>query len=184
VARIILRLLNGTGCFGIISARAARSAGSSSTIRTVALDFGSHGSIVTRTHQRPHDLIESELFGHEKGAFTGAIGRRAGCFEQAHGGTLLLDEIGEMPLAMQARLLRVLEESKLRRLGGISETPVDVRVLAATNRAVHSLDRKVYPWRRTRSRCRNSGLAAAAKSSARRQESTTSWGPCCWHSCR
>jgi len=91
----------------------------------------------------PHDLIESELFGHEKGAFTGAIGRRAGCFEQANGGTLLLDEIGEMPLAMQARLLRVLEESKLRRLGGISETSVDVRVLAATNRAVHSLDRKV-----------------------------------------
>jgi len=91
----------------------------------------------------PHDLIESELFGHEKGAFTGAIGRRAGCFEQASGGTLLLDEIGEMPLAMQARLLRVLEESKLRRLGGTSETSVDVRVLAATNRAVHSLDRKV-----------------------------------------
>jgi DNA-binding NtrC family response regulator len=91
----------------------------------------------------PHDLIESELFGHEKGAFTGAIGRRAGCFEQANGGTLLLDEIGEMPLAMQARLLRVLEESKLRRLGGTSETTVDVRVLAATNRAVHSLDRKV-----------------------------------------
>ena len=91
----------------------------------------------------PHDLIESELFGHEKGAFTGAIGRRAGCFEQANGGTLLLDEIGEMPLAMQARLLRVLEESKLRRLGGTSETAVDVRVLAATNRAVHSLDRKV-----------------------------------------
>jgi len=91
----------------------------------------------------PHDLIESELFGHEKGAFTGAIGRRAGCFEQAHGGTLLLDEIGEMPLAMQARLLRVLEESKVRRLGGTSETPVDVRVLASTNRAVSGLDRKV-----------------------------------------
>jgi len=90
----------------------------------------------------PQDLIESELFGHEKGAFTGAIGRRAGCFEQADGGTLLLDEIGEMPLAMQARLLRALEESKVRRLGGTSETAVNVRVLAATNRLVSALDRK------------------------------------------
>ncbi|HSP66223.1 MAG TPA: sigma-54 dependent transcriptional regulator [Bryobacteraceae bacterium] len=90
----------------------------------------------------PQDLIESELFGHEKGAFTGAVGRRAGCFEQADGGTLLLDEIGEMPLAMQARLLRALEESKVRRLGGTSETAVNVRVLAATNRLVSALDRK------------------------------------------
>ena len=95
----------------------------------------------------PQDLIESELFGHEKGAFTGAIGRRAGCFEQADGGTLLLDEIGEMPLAMQARLLRALEESKVRRLGGTSETAVNVRVLAATNRLVSALDRKNAPGR-------------------------------------
>ena len=91
----------------------------------------------------PQDLIESELFGHEKGAFTGAVGRRAGCFEQADGGTLLLDEIGEMPLTMQARLLRALEESKVRRLGGTSEIAVDVRVLAATNRPVGDLDRTV-----------------------------------------
>jgi DNA-binding NtrC family response regulator len=84
----------------------------------------------------PESLIESELFGHEKGAFTGALGRHAGCFEQAHQGTLLLDEIGEMPLAMQAKLLRVLEESKVRRLGGTGELPVNVRVLAATNRPV------------------------------------------------
>lgn len=82
----------------------------------------------------PESLIESELFGHEKGSFTGALGRHAGCFEQAHEGTLLLDEIGEMPLAMQAKLLRVLEDSKVRRLGGKVEFPVDVRVLAATNR--------------------------------------------------
>lgn len=89
----------------------------------------------------PESLMESELFGHEKGAFTGAFGRRAGCFEQAHQGTLLLDEIGEMPLAMQAKLLRVLEESSVRRLGGISEIPIDVRVLASTNRPVQeSLD--------------------------------------------
>jgi DNA-binding NtrC family response regulator len=83
----------------------------------------------------PSDLIESELFGHEKGAFTGAINRHPGCFEQAHGGTLFLDEIGEMPLLMQARLLRVLEESSVRRLGGTGEIPVNVRILAATNRA-------------------------------------------------
>jgi DNA-binding NtrC family response regulator len=82
----------------------------------------------------PSDLIESELFGHEKGSFTGAMNRHPGCFEQAHGGTLLLDEIGEMPPLMQARLLRVLEESSVRRLGGTVEIPVDVRVLAATNR--------------------------------------------------
>ena len=84
----------------------------------------------------PQELIESELFGYEKGAFTGAAGRHAGCFEQANGGTLLLDEIGEMPQAMQARLLRALEESKVRRLGGTAEIAVNVRVLAATNRRV------------------------------------------------
>ena len=82
----------------------------------------------------PETLIESEIFGHEKGAFTGAVERRAGCFELAEEGTLLLDEIGEMPAATQAKLLRVLEERKLRRLGSKVETPVDVRVLAATNK--------------------------------------------------
>jgi DNA-binding NtrC family response regulator len=82
----------------------------------------------------PETLIESELFGHEKGSFTGAAERRAGCFELATGGTLLLDEVGEMPIATQAKLLRVLEERKLRRLGARTELDVDVRVLAATNR--------------------------------------------------
>ena len=82
----------------------------------------------------PETLIESEIFGHEKGAFTGAAERRAGCFELAAGGTLLLDEIGEMPIGTQAKLLRVLEERKLRRLGARTEQDVDVRVLAATNR--------------------------------------------------
>jgi DNA-binding NtrC family response regulator len=82
----------------------------------------------------PETLIESEIFGHEKGAFTGAAERRIGCFELASGGTLLLDEVGEMPLATQAKLLRVIEEHKLRRLGARNELDIDVRVLAATNR--------------------------------------------------
>ncbi len=82
----------------------------------------------------PESLMESEIFGHEKGAFTGAAERRIGCFELAHGGTLLLDEIGEMPPQTQAKLLRVLEDHKVRRLGSKVETPVDVRVLAATNK--------------------------------------------------
>jgi DNA-binding NtrC family response regulator len=82
----------------------------------------------------PETLIESEIFGHEKGAFTGALERRAGCFELASGGTLLLDEIGEMPSGTQAKLLRVLEERSFRRLGARTEQEVDVRVLAATNR--------------------------------------------------
>ena len=78
--------------------------------------------------------MESELFGHEKGAFTGAVERRAGCFELAQHGTVLLDEIGDMPVATQAKLLRVLEDRTVRRLGGKSEIPVDVRVIAPPTR--------------------------------------------------
>src|SRR5688572_6748056 len=82
----------------------------------------------------PDTLIESEVFGHERGAFTGAIGMRPGCFEQAHGGTLFLDEIAEMPIMLQPKLLRVLADSRVRRLGGSHEIEFDVRVIAATNR--------------------------------------------------
>jgi two-component system, NtrC family, nitrogen regulation response regulator NtrX len=82
----------------------------------------------------PAELIESELFGHEKGSFTGAASRHAGKFEQAHRGTLFLDEIGDMPLVMQAKLLRVLEERQVERIGGDRSIPVDVRVIVATHR--------------------------------------------------
>lgn len=82
----------------------------------------------------PQTLMESELFGHERGAFTGADRRREGCFELANGGTLLLDEITEMKAELQAKLLRVIEERKLRRVGGTAEVDLDVRVLAASNR--------------------------------------------------
>lgn len=82
----------------------------------------------------PEDLIESELFGHEKGAFTGANGRRIGKFEEANGGTILLDEIGEMDINLQTKLLRVLQEKKICRIGSNKEIDLDVRVLAATNK--------------------------------------------------
>lgn len=84
----------------------------------------------------PETLIEAELFGHERGAFTGAIAQRLGLFRQADGGTLLLDEIAELPLALQVKLLRVLQERKVRSVGASVEVPVDVRVIAATNRNV------------------------------------------------
>ncbi len=82
----------------------------------------------------PSELIESELFGHEKGAFTSAIKQRVGKFEQANGGTIFLDEIGDMSLPAQAKVLRVLQENRLTRVGGEKEFPVDVRVIAATNK--------------------------------------------------
>ena len=90
----------------------------------------------------PAELIESELFGHEKGSFTGAAGRHLGKFEQAEHGTIFLDEIGDMPLAMQAKLLRVLEEGEVERIGGEKPVPVDVRVIVATHRNLETLVRE------------------------------------------
>lgn len=90
----------------------------------------------------PAELIESELFGHEKGSFTGAAARHIGRFEQAHHGTLFLDEIGDMPLMMQAKLLRVLEQSEVERIGGDQTIPVDVRVIVATHRNLDDLVRQ------------------------------------------
>ncbi len=90
----------------------------------------------------PDTLMESELFGHEKGAFTGAVERRAGCFELAQNGTVLLDEIGDMPIATQSKLLRVLEDGRVRRLGAKNEVQLDVRVIAATNSPLESAIRE------------------------------------------
>ncbi|UCD31625.1 MAG: sigma-54-dependent Fis family transcriptional regulator, partial [Desulfobacterales bacterium] len=90
--------------------------------------------IVVNCSAYPATLLESELFGHEKGAFTGAIRQKAGRFEQAHGGTVFLDEIGEIPSSAQIKLLRVLQSQKFERLGGEQTLSVDLRILAATNK--------------------------------------------------
>jgi len=97
-----------------------------------------HSFLVVDCGALPPNLLESELFGHEKGAFTGAMTRRVGVFEEARGGTVFLDEIGELPLELQPKLLRVLEAREIRRLGTNTYTPVDVRIITATNRDLRS----------------------------------------------
>jgi transcriptional regulator with PAS, ATPase and Fis domain len=89
--------------------------------------------IVVNCAAIPENLLESEMFGHERGAFTGALDRHLGKFELANGGTIFLDEIGEMPLSMQAKLLRTVQESVIERVGGERSIPIDIRVIAATN---------------------------------------------------
>jgi len=113
-----------TGTGKDVLARAAHAGSSRATGPFVIVDCGA----VVPT------LIESELFGHEKGAFTGAVETRKGAFEQAHKGSLFLDEIGELPLSMQPKLLRAIESRRIRRVGGDREIPVDIRVIAATHR--------------------------------------------------
>jgi DNA-binding NtrC family response regulator len=107
-----------------------------------AIHYGSRRSeqpfVAINCAALPANLIESELFGYEKGAFTDAKARKEGLFEQAEGGTLLLDEIGELELSLQAKLLRVLEEGSFRRVGGLKDLPLDVRVIAASNRDLKS----------------------------------------------
>ena len=103
---------------------------------------GNHTLVKLNCAALPGSLIESELFGHEKGAFTGADARRSGRFEIANGGTIFLDEVGELPLDLQAKLLRVLEEGEFERVGGSHTIKVDVRVIAATNRNLEEAVRK------------------------------------------
>jgi transcriptional regulator with GAF, ATPase, and Fis domain len=87
----------------------------------------------------PETLIDSELFGHEKGAFTGAISQKRGCFERADGGTIFLDEVGELPLQAQVRMLRVLQDKNIHRVGGTSQIKVDIRIIAATHQNLHQM---------------------------------------------
>jgi len=137
----------------------------------------------------PAELIESELFGHEKGSFTGAAQRHNGKFEQAHRGTLFLDEIGDMPIAMQAKLLRVLEEGEVERIGADKPTKVDVRVVVATHRDLEQLVEAggfrrdlyhrvvVFPLTLPPLRDRNEDLPALVDHFARQVSAQNGWKP-------
>ena len=137
----------------------------------------------------PAELVESELFGHEKGAFTGAAARHAGKFEQAQHGTLFLDEIGDMPLAMQAKLLRVLEQDEIERVGGDRPIAVDVRVIVATHRRLEALVQEgkfrqdlyhriyVYPLALPALRERRDDIPALVEHFARQIAQQNGWKP-------
>ncbi len=126
-AAVLIRGETGTGKEGL--ARAIHEQSPRATGPLVVVNLGAI----------PEGLIESELFGHEKGAFTGATGRKRGQFERAHGGTLVLDEVGDAPLSVQVRLLRALQDHRIRRVGGGDEIGVDVRVVAATHRPLEEM---------------------------------------------
>ena len=137
----------------------------------------------------PAELIESELFGHEKGSFTGAAGRHLGKFEQAQHGTIFLDEIGDMPLTMQAKLLRVLEEGEVERIGGERVITVDVRVIVATHRDLEAQVRDgkfrqdlfhrvfVFPLRLPPLRERREDIPALIEHFAAQVSATNGWKP-------
>jgi DNA-binding NtrC family response regulator len=137
----------------------------------------------------PAELIESELFGHEKGSFTGAVSRHLGKFEQAHHGTLFLDEIGDMPAVMQAKLLRVLEEKQVERIGGDRSIPVDVRVVVATHRNLDEMAERgafrqdlyhriyVYPLALPPLRERREDIPALVDHFARQVSEINGWKP-------
>jgi two-component system nitrogen regulation response regulator NtrX len=137
----------------------------------------------------PAELIESELFGHEKGSFTGAAGRHLGKFEQAQHGTIFLDEIGDMPLTMQAKLLRVLEEGEVERIGGERAITVDVRVVVATHRDLEAQVREgkfrqdlfhrvfVFPLRLPPLRERREDIPALIEHFAHQVSATNGWKP-------
>jgi DNA-binding NtrC family response regulator len=137
----------------------------------------------------PGELIESELFGHEKGSFTGAAARHLGKFEQAHRGTLFLDEIGDMPAVMQAKLLRVLEEKQVERIGGDRSIPVDVRVIVATHRNLEEMVQRgafrqdlyhrifVYPLSLPPLRERPEDIPVLAEHFARQVSEINGWKP-------
>jgi DNA-binding NtrC family response regulator len=127
-SEISLTLIGETGAGKDVAARHVHQLSTRSSKPFVVFDCGAVAA----------NLAESELFGHERGAFTGALSAHAGAFERAHTGTLFLDEIGELPLELQTRLLRVLGNQCVRRVGGTQERRVDVRVVAATNRDLHS----------------------------------------------
>ena len=113
----------------------------------------------------PENLLESELFGHEKGSFTSAVGQRRGRFELADGGTIFLDEVGDIPAAMQAKLLRVLQERRFERVGGTESIEVNVRVIGATNRSLLDMvNEGRFGGSLLSSQCRQDQLAAAARS--------------------
>ncbi len=130
----MLRMLGASEASAIITGESGTGKELAAQTMHALSDRADQPFVAVNTAAIPETLTESELFGHEKGAFTGALRSRAGYFEQADGGTLFLDEISEMPMAVQTKLLRVLEDGKVRRIGSPRDVEVDVRVVAATNR--------------------------------------------------